>query len=31
MELLNERLRDVDPAQRVFALGEIKKEVAGAT
>jgi hypothetical protein len=31
MELLNERLRDADPAQRVFALGEIKKEVAGAT
>ena len=31
MELLNERLRDVDPAQRFFALTEIKKEVAGAT
>lgn len=31
MELLNERLRDADPAQRVFALAEIKKEVAGAT
>lgn len=31
MELLNERLRDADPAQRNHALAEIKKEVAGAT
>ena len=31
LEILNERLRDADPAQRVHALSEIKKEVAGAT
>lgn len=31
LELLNERLRDADIAQRKFALQEIKKEVAGAT
>ena len=31
LELLNERLRDADPAQREHALNEIKKEVAGAT
>ena len=31
LELLNERLRDADPAQQAHALKEIKKEVAGAT
>jgi 26S proteasome regulatory subunit N1 len=31
LELLNERLRDADLTQRLYALTEIKKEVAGAT
>ena len=31
MELLNERLRDHEEAQRNYALVEIKKEVSGAT
>ena len=31
LELLNERLRDPEQAQRLHALAEIKKEVAGAT
>ena len=31
LELLNERLRDHEEAQRLYALAEIKKEVAGAT
>jgi 26S proteasome regulatory subunit N1 len=31
LELLQERLKDPDHAQRIFALSEIKKEVSGAT
>lgn len=31
LELLTERLRDPDQAQRIHALAEIKKEVSGAT
>jgi 26S proteasome regulatory subunit N1 len=31
LELCVERLRDVEEAQRVHSLNEIKKEVAGAT
>jgi 26S proteasome regulatory subunit N1 len=31
LELLFERLKDHDQAQRIYALSEIKKEVAGAT
>jgi 26S proteasome regulatory subunit N1 len=31
LDLLTERLKDVDPEQRKFALTEIKKEVANAT
>ena len=31
LELLFERLKDPDEAQRAYALSEIKKEVAGAT
>ena len=31
LELLNERLRDHEEAQRIFALAEIKKEVSGST
>lgn len=31
LDLCFERLKDIEEAQRVYALSEIKKEIAGAT